>query len=266
MLTSVRAGSFGASIEICGPDEAVRSVLGRLSSSPRAGRRGAEPPDASIAIRSPASGQAGRVCLDGRVIVVETDEAELARRAVSELHLAVAVHARDGLFVHAGAVSWRGVGIVLPGRSMAGKSMLVRALVESGADYYSDEYAVLDPAGLLHPYAKPLSIRCPDGSIESVLPERVGAVGTVPVPVGVVVSTRHEPDAVWAPQPLHGASSVLPLVDNTVVARFEPERMLQATAAVAEMAMIVDSARPEATETAIEVLALADQVADRWAA
>jgi hypothetical protein len=204
----------------------------------------------------------GRVLLDGVVVAESHDEVELARRALSELHLAVAVHARGVLFVHAGAVAWRGVGVVLPGRSMAGKSTLVRSLVEAGAQYYSDEYAVLEAEGSLHPYAKPLSIRCPDGSTESILPERVGAVGTAPAPVGVVVSSSYEPDAVWAPELLHGAAAVLPLVHNTVVARLEPERMLEATVAVAEMAMIVESARPEAAETAIAVLALADQVAD----
>lgn len=208
----------------------------------------------------------GRVLLDGVVVAEAHDEVELARRALSELHLAVAVHARDGLFVHAGAVAWRGVGVVLPGRSMVGKSTLVRALVESGAEYYSDEYAVLDPAGSMHPYAKPLSIRCPDGSIESVLPERVGAVGTVPVPVGMVVSTRYEPGAEWAPERLRGAAGVLPLVDNTVAARAEPERMLDATAAVVDAATVVEGPRAEAAESAIRILALADEVADQWAA
>lgn len=208
----------------------------------------------------------GRALLDGVVVAEAYDELELVRRALSELHLAVAVHASGVLFVHAGAVAWRGVGIVLPGRSMAGKSTLVRALVEAGAEYYSDEYAVLDPRGSLHPYPKPLSIRRRDGSNDRISPETLGSVGTSPVPVGVVVSTRYESDAVWAPEPLHGAAAVLPLVDNTVVARLEPERMLEATAAVAAMATVVSGSRPEAGAAAVEVLALADRVADRWAA
>ena len=33
------------------------------------------------------------------------------------------------------------------------------ALVRAGAEYYSDEFAPLDAGGLVHPFAKPLSIR-----------------------------------------------------------------------------------------------------------
>ena len=57
--------------------------------------------------------------------------------------------------MHAGAVAWRDRGIVIPGRSHSGKTTLVRALVEA-ARYYSDEFAVLDPQGRLHPYPLPL--------------------------------------------------------------------------------------------------------------
>lgn len=46
----------------------------------------------------------------------------------SDLQLFVAEKAHDRLFVHAGVVGWRGRAIVLPGRSMSGKSTLVAAL------------------------------------------------------------------------------------------------------------------------------------------
>jgi hypothetical protein len=56
---------------------------------------------------------------------------------------------------------WRGVGraVILPGRSMSGKTSLVAALVKAGATYFSDEYAVLDKLGMVHPYIKTLSLR-----------------------------------------------------------------------------------------------------------
>src|SRR5207247_125098 len=60
---------------------------------------------------------------------------------------------------HAGAVAHRGRIALLPGQSFAGKTTLTAALVELGALYYSDEFAVLDADGLVHPYAKDLSIR-----------------------------------------------------------------------------------------------------------
>jgi len=60
-------------------------------------------------------------------------------------------------------VAWRGRAILLPGRSYVGKSTLVMELVRAGAVYYSDEYAVLDARGRVHPFAQPVALREPDG-------------------------------------------------------------------------------------------------------
>ena len=64
----------------------------------------------------------------------------------SQLRLHLGVKAPDTVFIHAGAVAYRGRTIVMPGKSFAGKTMLVAALVDSGATYYSDEFAVIDEA------------------------------------------------------------------------------------------------------------------------
>lgn len=77
----------------------------------------------------------------------------------SSLHFNVAVGARRRLFVHAGVVGWKGRAIVIPGRSMSGKTTLVAALVKAGATYFSDEFAVFDKLGRVHPYSQPLHIR-----------------------------------------------------------------------------------------------------------
>ena len=67
------------------------------------------------------------------------------------------------VFVHAGVVGWKNRAILIPGKSFAGKTSLVAELVKAGATYYSDEFAVLDSQGLVHPYHKPLSLREPGG-------------------------------------------------------------------------------------------------------
>jgi hypothetical protein len=85
----------------------------------------------------------------------------------SAFRLAVAALAPKRIFVHAGVVAWNGAAIVLPGRSMTGKTTLVAELLRAGASYLSDEYAVLDSAGRVHPFQKPLAIRA-DSSIEQV--------------------------------------------------------------------------------------------------
>ena len=51
----------------------------------------------------------------------------------------------------------------MPGLSFSGNMTLVRAVVEAGAVYYSDEHAMLDEVGRVHPYARPLPFRPPRG-------------------------------------------------------------------------------------------------------
>ena len=70
----------------------------------------------------------------------------------SDLQLYVAEEAPRRVFVHAGVVRWRGKAILIPGRSFSGKTTLTAELVKAGATYYSDEYAVLDGQGRVHPY------------------------------------------------------------------------------------------------------------------
>jgi hypothetical protein len=94
------------------------------------------------------------------VLLARTDDAEeLFERFESDLQLSVAEAARRRVFVHAGVVGWKGKAILVPGRSFTGKTTLTAALVRAGATYYSDEFAVLDTEGRVHPYLKPLSVR-----------------------------------------------------------------------------------------------------------
>ena len=58
---------------------------------------------------------------------------------------------------------------------------LVRAVVEAGAVYYSDEHAMLDEVGRVHPYARPLPFRPPEGRPVDLRAEALGGVvGTEP--------------------------------------------------------------------------------------
>src|SRR5438477_263298 len=72
------------------------------------------------------------------------------------------------------------------GCSLSGKTTLVREMLRLGATYYSDEFAVVDDSGLVHPFARPLGIR------EDFFPaqtnytaENLGAsTGVKPLPLG----------------------------------------------------------------------------------
>ena len=114
---------------------------------------------------------------------------ELFEPLESDLQMFVAEWARRRVFVHAGVVGWRGQAIVIPGMSFSGKSTLVAALVRAGATYYSDEYAVFDARGRVHPFPTPLTL-VDDHSVRAKkCPVDIPGcrIGTKPLPVGLVV-------------------------------------------------------------------------------
>lgn len=163
----------------------------------------------------------------------------------------VAEMARRRVFVHAGAVGWHGKAIIIPGRSMSGKTSLVRELVRAGATYYSDEYAVLDIQGRVHPYPQPLAIRKSGSFIQRKrsVEELGGVAGDKPLPVGLVIVSQFQADARWRPRQLSSGQGVLEVLANTVPARRKPEIVMPTLQRAVSEATILKSARGEAAET-----------------
>ncbi len=145
----------------------------------------------------------------------------------SDLQISVA-EAAPRVFIHAGVVGWQGKAILIPGRSLSGKTTLVAELVKAGADYYSDEYAVVDQRGWIHPYPKPLSIREGNSLRQKKVPVEAlgGTPGLQPLPLGLVVISRYQAGALWHPKSLSPGQGILELLSNTVSARREPQRAL----------------------------------------
>ena len=167
----------------------------------------------------------------------------------SDLQLFVAETAPGKVFVHAGVVGIRGMAVVIPGRSFSGKTSLVAALINAGATYYSDEYAVLDEKGMVHHYARPLSIR-ENGALEKPTKYRVevlgGQKGVKPLPVGMVVVSKYQQGARWRPRTLSEGAGALELMSNTVSARRRPDAMLEAIHRVVSHAPVLKGSRGEA--------------------
>jgi hypothetical protein len=140
----------------------------------------------------------------------------------------VAERAPDHLFVHAGVVGWEGGAIVMPGASFAGKTTLVQAWLEAGATYYSDEFAVLDRAGTVHPFARPLAVRDRSTAVTRRVPvAALGAeIGTTPLPIGLVLVTSYRVGGRWRPRRLTAAPTLLALMRHTVAARGNPEHSM----------------------------------------
>jgi len=184
------------------------------------------------------------------------DMDEALRTLESQLELIMAYSAKACLFVHAGVVGWQGQAVVIPGRSFSGKTTLVKALIKTGATYYSDEFAIFDPQGRVHPYPVPLSIRDESGqNPKNHLAEEFGAnTGIDPLPVGLVVSTEYHAGATWRPRKITPGRSMLALMDNTVAARKGPEISMPILKQVATNATAVKSKRGEADDVASVLL------------
>jgi hypothetical protein len=183
----------------------------------------------------------------------------------SELRQSVAARSTRRTFVHAGAVGWRGRAIVLPGRSRSGKSTLVAELIRAGASYLSDEFALLDARGRVHPFAKPLSIRGAGGCdvhVSRPSAEELGARSARrPLPVGLVVLAVHRPGAQWEPSRLTPGQAVIEMLAHTVPARLRPVESLEALERAVAGAVVLKGERDEAAELAPRLLRTLEEAA-----
>ena len=167
----------------------------------------------------------------------------------------VAEFATPWLFVHAGVVGWQGRAIVIPGRSHAGKSTLTKALVDAGATYLSDEYAVIGADGLVRPYPRPLSLRegpfGPAGRLDLTgrTPERDAAM-----PIGLVAALQFDAEAGWAVEEITRAQGIMAMCDNTVAIQRRPQDTLDYLSRALGGARAIKGSRDEATESAERVL------------
>lgn len=149
------------------------------------------------------------------------DLERLARAFAADARHFVALRAQQRVFIHAGVVAVGDRAILIPGRTMTGKTTLVAEFLRNGATYYSDEYAVLDEAGWVHPFAKALSIRTTLDEPQTLVDVATFGVpnGTAPLRIGAVLSTRYVSGADWRPEPLSAGHVALCLLDNAVAAR-----------------------------------------------
>jgi hypothetical protein len=130
-------------------------------------------------------------------------------------------------------------------------------LVRAGAVYYSDEFAVLDERGLVHPYAKPLSLRGDDGWSQTDHPvDRLGGIaGEHPLPIGVIAVLSFRLGAEWQPRRLSAGEGAMALLANAVPARERPEQVMRVVSCAADGATAIESDRGEAVDVAPLLLA-----------
>ena len=175
-----------------------------------------------------------------------------------ELHHFVAQHSKDHVFIHAGVVGWAGQAILLPGQTYSGKSTVVMELVRAGARYYSDEYAVIDPSGRVHPFRRPIRLRDPRGGINRI---PIGNFGESE-PTGAVLEARlilfttYQRCGRWDMTRLSEGEAMMGLIQNTVAARVRVAASMRAAAQLARSAKAFAGTRGESAESVAEILNL----------
>ena len=246
--------AFGVALEITVDDPALWPVIEPILPP---NRHSCESSDATERFGLEQCGMDAYALVVGETPWIEHATLDVAVNALDQqLRLHIAAKAPGLIFVHAGVVALQGRALVIPGESFSGKTTLVRALVQSGAMYYSDEYAVLDPEGCVHPYARRLSIRSEDG-----LPEgerHVGEFGGIAAEesaeLAVVALTRYRAESRWEPRELSQADGVVALLANAVPAQERPREALQVLRRAVRGARILEGDRGDSRLAAPQFL------------
>ena len=202
-----------------------------------------------------------------RLHLLYADSTRIARDAAlnrvlatleTDLHRYTAEATSDMTFLHAGVVGWQGSAIVFPGRSLSGKTTLVREMLRLGATYYSDEFAVVDSSGLVHPFARPLGIREDSSYAQTKYSaEELGATsGVKPLPMGMAVICKYEAGARWQPAPLSQGQGALELLANSVAVRSQPDQTLRRLQKLVRHTVFIQGTRGEAHKAATSILNL----------
>lgn len=194
---------------------------------------------------------------DGELVYLWTAEESFLPFLQSQIRLTIAEYAASRVFLHAGAVGWKGEALVIPARSFTGKSSLVAALIKKGALYYSDDFAVLDQNGLLHPFHRDLSLRGfadKYKQVEFAVETLGGRYGGEPLPIGMVLLTGFEEGKknpkIWKPAILSPGRGTMEMLAHTIPIRQRPKFSLEVLNKVAKRAIICKSRRGEAFEFA----------------
>ncbi|MEQ1764063.1 MAG: hypothetical protein ABL984_13080 [Pyrinomonadaceae bacterium] len=169
--------------------------------------------------------------------------------------------AKSWVFIHAGVVEWKGRAIILPGQSRQGKTTLVSELISCGAGYMSDEYAILDADGKVHPFERDLGVR--PSAVEPPVPVDPGEFGGIrsvkPIEAGLVVFTGYVDGGRWQPERMTLGNAILESVPQVIPVSFNTEFVLKVLNTTFNRAIIVKSDRGEARDSAPKILEYFDE-------
>lgn len=180
-----------------------------------------------------------------------------------QLSMAVALPPKR-YFLHAGAVAFNNIGIIISGSSFSGKTTLTKEFLKAGAEYYSDDCAVIDNSGNLFPYSKTLSVRNNFQESEIVKAETIGAIsGCQPIQVRLVILTEYKKSYTWKCQKIKEGKAVWELSKNLFYPAsmtLYPTETFQALANIVNQSVILGGKRGEAKDVVKIILDNLDEI------
>jgi hypothetical protein len=256
-----RVSLFGVHLAVACDSDAVAAALDRyvLPWLPRAaldtGRA-----DRVVDVRQMSPGGAGlEIAVDGVAVAVVPSPLAAIPHVQRALDEAFVRCQSEVAVVHAGVVAHEGRAIILPAETHAGKSTLVAELVRQGGVYCSDEYALIDAGGRVHPYPRAILLREELGDDQSprLAAELGGTVAHEPVRAGLIVGVRRVAGAALDLTPTTQAEAVLLLLRNTPHELADAPWILAPIARAVEGTACYVGVRGEAAGAAASILALA---------
>jgi hypothetical protein len=207
--------AYGCNIQVETPSLEAHSILERyiLPTLPRMDGAADLP---HIVVRATEADGRFQVSVDDEHVASASSALSIVSPLIKVLDDSVIERLTTLRALHAGAVVWRQHALLLPGVTHAGKSSLVAELLRRGATYYSDEFALIDPQGLVHPYPRPLLLRNGSPQQSPVLAREFNvSVGDAPAQVGWIFVLEYVPGSNWNVSPLPHGEAVLTLLKNT---------------------------------------------------
>ncbi|MGB9147791.1 MAG: hypothetical protein WCC14_18335, partial [Acidobacteriaceae bacterium] len=218
--------SWGVPFRLSASSDALLALMRRRAPFGSAESHDPAPGATTFSLRRIGS-EAGYQLLADRTLLIQDEPLDSSLLQLSaRLMIHVAECAPDYVFLHAGVVAWQDHALLLPGVSHAGKSTLVAELIRAGATYYSDEFALLDRDGRVHPFTRTLQMRRPGLPKQTPLPlaELNGRAGTDALAVSLVVFTEFTEGARWAPEVLAPGRAVLEMLLHAIPVQRTPAR------------------------------------------
>lgn len=208
-------------------------------------------------IEDPISSEGFTLWQDGKLLIENESFRSMAYTLMSQVCFTLAYDSREGLLLHAAAVQIQGRGIILPGKTGAGKSTLTAWLLSQGGRYLTDELVYL-PTGsdVVCGFSRPITFKRParhllsgllsaqsDASsvfradpVDMIFPESFGSdVLAEELPPDLIVFPNYQPDRELELHPLSKALAAYELMKCLANARNLDDHGLSEAVRLADM-------------------------------